>query len=414
MDTEAKTDPAAAMGATVAQSVHDGGRYELGPLIGRGGSGEVYRGLDRSLHRPVAIKVLHGHQTFAGQAARFDREARLLAALQHPHVIPLLDAGRDGERRYLVMPLIEGSTLAERIAAGPIPGPQVERVGAALADALAHIHAHGIAHRDVKPSNVLLGNAGQVLLTDFGIARDSACDSTATMSGLVTGTVAYIAPEQLEGGESGFACDVYALGLVLLESLTGVRVFEGRGTLLEQALARLWRLPVIPVSLGPGWRDLIGAMTARDPALRPAARAVANRLTGGLSTAAPVTVTEPSPDPATQAPPGAVPRAHPRGRRRWTAPAVGTLCACAVTAVALTIMAASPTPARATATPPTAHTTQRPTATASTPALAISTQPVALTPVDNSVPLNSSAAARHDGQGNPREHQPRAGRHKGH
>jgi serine/threonine protein kinase len=130
------------------------------------------------------------------------------------------------------------------------------------------VHTHGIVHRDVKPSNVLLGRDRQVFLSDFGIAclRDES-DQIADPHFSLTGTAAYLAPEQVESGTIGHPGDVYALGLVLLEALTGVRAY--RGSTLEQALARLWRQPEIPASLGPRWSRLLGAMTARDPARRP-------------------------------------------------------------------------------------------------------------------------------------------------
>jgi eukaryotic-like serine/threonine-protein kinase len=266
-----------------------GGRYELGAPIGRGGSGQVYRATDRSLRRQVAVKMLlQDGEASAEQTARFAREIALQAELGHTGLIPLLDAGLDGGRPYMVMPLIQGATLADRIAAGPLAGCETQAVGAALAGALDSVHAHAIVHRDVKPSNVLLGRDGKVFLADFGIAcRHGEPDPAATAHFSLTGTAAYMAPEQIERQTIDYPGDVYALGLVLLEALTGVRAY--RGLLIEQALARLWRQPEIPESLGPQWSALLGAMTARDPALRPRPCSVAAALAtvGGPPRSAP-------------------------------------------------------------------------------------------------------------------------------
>ena len=254
-----------------------GGRYELGPSIGQGGSGEVYRATDHSLRRQVAVKMLRHGAASVERAARFEQEMRLQAALQHAGLIPLLDAGLDGGQRYLVMPLIQGSTLADRIASGPLAGREARTIGTALAGALECVHAHEVVHRDVKPANVLLGRDGHVFLADFGIARRRGePDQTTSPSLSLTGTAAYLAPEQVENGTIGYPGDVYALGLVLLEALTGVRAYQG--TLLEQALARLWRQPEIPASLGPEWSEILGAMTARDPAQRPRPSRIAEAL----------------------------------------------------------------------------------------------------------------------------------------
>jgi serine/threonine protein kinase len=297
-----------------------GGRYELGASIGLGGSAEVYRATDRTLRRPVAVKMLRDDAASVQRAARFEQETSLHAGLQHPNLIPLLDAGLDRGRRYLVMPLIRGTTLADRIAAAPLTGHEAQGVGAALASALDCVHAHEVVHRDVKPSNVLLGLDGQVFLADFGIASRHGDDQTATPHFSLTGTAAYLAPEQLESGTIGYPGDVYALGLVLLEALTGVRAY--RGPLIEQALARLWRQPEIPASLGAGWSAVLGAMTDRDPARRPQPHLVAEALSGPGGPAPSALFLPPGPTAAapsrqvTMTPRDSRPRIRPRRWRR--------------------------------------------------------------------------------------------------
>jgi serine/threonine protein kinase len=276
MDGVAQAGSAPAADDDAATTELSDGRYRLGPLLGQGGSGRVYQAMDRSLGRQVAVKVLYDEAS-AERAARFEREIGLQAGLAHASLIPVLDAGLDGGRRYLVMPLIQGTTLADRIAFGPLSGREAAHVGAALAGALDCVHVHKVVHRDVKPSNVLLGRDGQVFLADFGIAcRHGEPDQTAIPHFSMTGTAAYLAPEQVESGTIGYPGDVYALGLVLLEALTGVRAYHG--SMLEQALARLWRQPEIPPSLGPGWSGVLEAMTSRDPARRPQSHGIAEAL----------------------------------------------------------------------------------------------------------------------------------------
>jgi serine/threonine protein kinase len=279
MNTVALAGPKPAATTATPIRVLIGGRYELGALLGYGGSGDVFRATDRSLRREVAVKMLHDRAASAERTARFEREMSLQATLQHNSLIPLLDAGLDDGRRYLVMPLIQGATLAERLASGPLAGREAQAVGAALAGALECVHAHGMVHRDVKPANVLLGRDGHVFLADFGMASpNGASDQTPNAQLSMAGTAAYLAPEQVESGTIGYPGDVYALGLVLLEALTGERAYQG--TMLEQALARLWRQAEIPVSLGWGWSGLLEAMTARDPARRPLPQDVARALSG--------------------------------------------------------------------------------------------------------------------------------------
>jgi len=258
------------------------GRYRLGDRLGSGAVAEVYRAEDERLARPVAIKLFRGDA--ADQLQRHEAEMRTLASLEHPNLVSVYDAGttEDTSQPYLVMQLIDGHTLGQELRDGPLPAERAARYGAALADALAYVHAQGFVHRDVKPANVLVSTDGRVHLADFGIARlvDSA---HTTRTGEVVGTPAYFAPEQVAGEPVGSAVDVYSLGMVLLECLTGERSFEG--TAMEVAVARLARDPEVPARLPADWRRLLRAMTARDPAHRPSAAQVADALraiaTGG-------------------------------------------------------------------------------------------------------------------------------------
>ena len=255
-----------------------GGRYELGALLGTGASAVVRRGLDRVSGRTFAVKLFHAGAS-AHDRRRQQREMRALATLHHPGLVALHDGGVEDGRPFIVTDLVEGPTLAERLEVGPLDPDEVLRIGARLADALAHVHGAGIVHRDLKPANVLLGADGP-RLADFGIAR--ALDGTAvTGTGYVVGTAAYLAPEQVRGEWVGPEADVYALGLVLLESLTGRREYPG--ALVESATARLHRPPGIPTGLPFALDTALRAMTALDPVDRPAAADVATMLAAGPS-----------------------------------------------------------------------------------------------------------------------------------
>jgi serine/threonine-protein kinase len=211
------------------------GPYEVIDLLGAGGMGEVHRARDTRLGRDVAIKVLPEHVAHDPDALeRFGREARAVAALSHPHIAALFDIGETDGTHYLVMELLEGETLAGRLRRGVLPEKDALRIGAEIAEALGAAHGHGIVHRDVKPANVMLTRSG-VKLLDFGLARlqrrPGPSGETASMTGLgdgdLAGTLPYMAPEQLEGREADARSDIWALGCVLFEMLTGRRAFDG-------------------------------------------------------------------------------------------------------------------------------------------------------------------------------------------
>jgi len=249
------------------------GRYRLGDRLGGGAVAEVFRAVDERLARPVAVKLFRGDA--AEELQRHEAEMRTLARLDHPSLVTVYDAGEADGQPYLVMQLVEGDTLADELGRGPLGPERTARYGAALADALAYVHEQGFVHRDVKPANVLIAADGRVHLADFGIARlvDSA---HVTRTGDVLGTPAYFAPEQVSGDAVGPAADVYALGLMLLECLTGRRPFEG--TAMEVAMARLNRDPELPATVPAQWQDLLRAMTARDAARRITATQAADAL----------------------------------------------------------------------------------------------------------------------------------------
>lgn len=268
------------------------GRYELGPVIGRGGHADVHLATDRTLGRQVAVKIMRDVSAGEGERHRFTSEARTLARLNHPHLVTVLDAGTaeasDGVGEghpYLVMEYVDGISLAE--AAGSRLHPtRVAALATQLSAALAHAHAAGVVHRDVKPANVLLGKDGRARLTDFGIARLVGDTTSVTQAGTTVGTAAYLSPEQVQGQPTTPATDVYSLGLLLLEALTGTRAYPGSAT--ESAMARLHRQPEIPADVPGPWADLVGTMVQRRPEDRPDAESVhrtATALAAGLDPA---------------------------------------------------------------------------------------------------------------------------------
>jgi len=216
------------------------GPYVITAPIGSGGMGEVYKATDTRLDRTVAVKVLPEHVAFdSGVKQRFEREAKTLAALSHPHICPVFDVGNQNGVNFLVMEYLEGETLEQRLKKGALPLDQALQIGIQIADALATAHRAGIVHRDLKPGNVMLTKSGAKLL-DFGLAKTgfpavagslSVLPTTPpglTQQGSILGTVQYMAPEQLDGRETDARTDIFAFGVVVYEMVTGKKAFEGR------------------------------------------------------------------------------------------------------------------------------------------------------------------------------------------
>ncbi|MDY7541020.1 MULTISPECIES: serine/threonine-protein kinase [unclassified Cryobacterium] len=262
-------------------------RFRIDRLIGTGGMAVVYEATDLALGRTVAVKLFRLDTADDAGPERQSSEVAVLAGLNHFALVTLFDAGTaivDGTARtFIVMELVDGTDLRTRIAAGLPPRSEVATIGADLSEALHYVHERGIIHRDIKPANVLLapsgfpGRAAHAKLADFGIAR--LVDATRlTATGSFLGTAGYLSPEQALGTTIGAPSDVYSLGLVLLECLTGERAYPG--TAIESAMARLQRDPEIPPTFGPAWAAVLGGMTHREPGerLSPADAAVRLRL----------------------------------------------------------------------------------------------------------------------------------------
>ena len=246
-------------------------RYRLRGLLGRGAMAEVYVATDLRLDRTVALKVARSEGT-DDCGERNKHEAHALARLDHPNVVRMFDAGCWNGLEYLVLEHIDGPSLGLRLRDGPLSPGEATRIAGQTASALAYLHEQGIVHRDVKPANILLDRRGNAHLADFGtaIVRDG---TRLTATGHAIGTASYLSPEQVRGHDIGPRTDIYALGLVLLECLTGRR--EYGGTPSEAAIARLSRQPVVDDDVPAPWRNRIKAMTALKPEARPSAATVA-------------------------------------------------------------------------------------------------------------------------------------------
>ncbi len=260
------------------------GPYAIQRELGRGGMGVVYLAVDPRLGRHVAIKLLRDEVAADSvRLARLKREARVLASLNHPNVATLYALGRTpAGSPYLILEYLEGMTLAARLRQSPLPIDRARNVGLQIARALEAAHAHGIVHRDLKPANVMLGETGRVKVFDFGIARQdparAGTDSTTTLDlsltqpGHILGTPGYLSPEQLLGQPVDERTDIFGLGGILFESLTGERPFGG-GAAHEELTSVLNRTPdwsALPVATPPALRHLLASSLAKDPAQRPA------------------------------------------------------------------------------------------------------------------------------------------------
>ncbi|HEX6310483.1 MAG TPA: protein kinase [Acidimicrobiia bacterium] len=246
-----------------------GGRYRLTRELARGGMATVWDAQDPLLSRRVAVKILHPQLAVdASVRARFRHEAVAAAKLSHPAIVATYDTGDDGVA-YIVMQLVEGPTLRRMIdQRGPLPPGEAADIAAQVAEALDHAHRHGLVHRDIKPANVLVPPDGQIKVTDFGIAKATGGDEDLTRTGTVVGTARYLAPEQVSGDPVDARADVYALGLVLYEMLTGTLPFTGDSE-VSTAMARLARAPD-PVrahraDVPPMLDAIVSRCLARDP-----------------------------------------------------------------------------------------------------------------------------------------------------
>jgi serine/threonine protein kinase len=258
------------------------GPYEILSPLGAGGMGEVYRARDTRLERAVAIKILSAHLCQNAEARnRFDREARAISSLSHPNICHLYDVGQQDGVSYLVMEYLEGETLADRLRKGPLSLEQVLKVGAEICDGLEKAHRSGVVHRDLKPSNIMLTKTGAKLM-DFGLAKPalaavgagSSSDPVATMSrpltaeGTIVGTFQYMSPEQVEGKDADARSDIFALGAVLYEMITGKRAFEGKTT--ASTIAAILAAEPKPISTiqlmsSPALEHVTKACLVKDP-----------------------------------------------------------------------------------------------------------------------------------------------------
>jgi len=296
-----------------------GGRYELRGVLGRGGMAEVRDGWDVRLDRPVAIKLLYPVFTMQPDTRmRFEVEARAAAALNHPHIVSVHDSGEHDGTPYIVMERLSGQTLADVIARGPLPQPQVRSILDDVLSALAAAHAAGILHRDIKPANILFSALGATKVADFGIAKSAG--TAHTLTGQIVGTMAYLSADRIAGRPASVADDLYAVGAVGYEALSGRRAFP-QENLAELARAVAEDTPPPLAELRPDVDPALAAVIERAMAREPHPRfgsagemraALAGRV-GPPVGARPATRVLAAPLP----PPSTVMVAPRRNRSRW-------------------------------------------------------------------------------------------------
>ena len=317
-----------------------GGRYELRGVLGRGGMAEVRDGWDIRLDRPVAVKLLHPvFTTHPDNRRRFEVEARAAAALNHPHIVSVHDSGEHAGTPYIVMERLSGQTLADVIAGGPLPQPQVRSILDDVLSGLATAHAAGVLHRDIKPANILFSPSGHAKVADFGIAKSAG--SVHTMTGEIVGTMAYLSADRIAGRPATVGDDLYAVGAVGYEALTGRRAFP-QENLAELARAVAMDTPtplaVLRRDIDPALAAVIERAMAHDPSWRFASAdemraALAGRVGPSVR---PVTrvMAAPLPDATTMmvAPPGR--RSRPS---RWLWGVAAVLIALVVSVIAIVV-----------------------------------------------------------------------------
>ncbi len=258
------------------------GGYEVRERIGSGGMGDVYRATDAKLHRDIALKVLPPEASDADRRDRFAREARAIAALNHPGIVTIHSVEEDDGVHFLTMELVEGRTLAEAISPGGLPLPRLLDIAIPLADAIGAAHTRGIVHRDIKPANVMVTREGRIKVLDFGLAKLRTPDGHSvapttiehgqpTREGSIVGTCAYMSPEQAEGREVDHRSDVFSLGVLIYELATGVRPFKGDSTIA--VLSSIVKDTPVPIAnlrpdLPAGLSRIVSRCLAKEPGRR--------------------------------------------------------------------------------------------------------------------------------------------------